>query len=419
MDKSTKAYKRAVDEYNNGNIDRAISLCEKSISINTKNSAAINLKGLLYYIKGDLDGAQKLWKMNININHDSVSEKYYKDSKKDEIRFKYFFEAVKFSEEMHINESLELLKKCNESDYNSINVNNHMAICYMRQGEYDNAVDCVKKVYSIDKKNQIAANTMKEMIKVGVVKKQVNYRVIVTFILALVIFIFIFCILMKFGPSTYKSINKFLNKKNNTLTLPMPIIKNATNDNNNNNNNKEILEKNSLTENKFPGEDLNKFIISKDYDNIYEIYSKWKDSKIEINDKVILNKALESVKTGGIEYFYNTGYKNLKNGDNSAAKIMLQKAYNEGKENYLFSEIIFTLGIVNEKLGAVDKALNLYLEYDEKFKNSTYSDITLYNIALIYDSIGQKDKAQEFAKKIGNNFPNSIYNNNRIKGFIK
>ena len=55
MDKSQKKYIKALDNYNNGYIDKAIKLCEESISINIKNSAAINLKGLLYYLNGDLD----------------------------------------------------------------------------------------------------------------------------------------------------------------------------------------------------------------------------------------------------------------------------------------------------------------------------------------------------------------------------
>lgn len=79
MEKSNKLYLKALNKYQSGYIDQAIDICEESISINMKNSASINLKGLLYYLKGDIDSAKALWKLNYEVNDDEVSKNIYKD----------------------------------------------------------------------------------------------------------------------------------------------------------------------------------------------------------------------------------------------------------------------------------------------------------------------------------------------------
>src|SRR3712207_9370980 len=88
MIKSKKIYAKAIDKYSLGYINDALRLCEESISMDVNNAPAINLKGLLYYLKGDLTSAQNLWKMNLKLNKDKISEKYLKDSKEDINRIK-------------------------------------------------------------------------------------------------------------------------------------------------------------------------------------------------------------------------------------------------------------------------------------------------------------------------------------------
>ncbi|NFI65937.1 hypothetical protein FC922_03685, partial [Clostridium botulinum] len=92
--KSRKIYTKALDNFNNGNIDKALDLCEKSISMDLKNNSAINLKGLLYYLKGDLISCKNLWKMNYHTNKDTVSYKYLQDAKLDEQFLKKYANAI-------------------------------------------------------------------------------------------------------------------------------------------------------------------------------------------------------------------------------------------------------------------------------------------------------------------------------------
>lgn len=99
MESSKKLYLKALDEYNKGYINRAIELCNESLSININNSPAINLKGLLLYLKGDLNGAKALWKINIDLNKDSISKRYLEDSLEDDIRNNLFKNASKLIKE--------------------------------------------------------------------------------------------------------------------------------------------------------------------------------------------------------------------------------------------------------------------------------------------------------------------------------
>ncbi|HEY5523841.1 MAG TPA: hypothetical protein VIK26_00730, partial [Clostridium sp.] len=62
--KKDKAYIKAVRYYEECEIEKAIKKCEESISDSLKNSSALNLKGLLLYLKGDLEGAVAQWKIN-------------------------------------------------------------------------------------------------------------------------------------------------------------------------------------------------------------------------------------------------------------------------------------------------------------------------------------------------------------------
>ena len=73
MKSNNKIYEKALSLYNNGNIDKAIELCEKGISNSLKDGKILNLKGLLLYTQGRLEEANALWKMNKDYNNDSIA----------------------------------------------------------------------------------------------------------------------------------------------------------------------------------------------------------------------------------------------------------------------------------------------------------------------------------------------------------
>src|SRR3712207_7014744 len=77
MIKSKKIYAKAIDKYSLGYINDALRLCEESISMDVNNAPAINLKGLLYYLKGDLTSAQNLWKMRSEEHTSELQSRQY------------------------------------------------------------------------------------------------------------------------------------------------------------------------------------------------------------------------------------------------------------------------------------------------------------------------------------------------------
>ena len=131
-----RAYAKALDYYENGEINKAIKQCDKAIAKNLKNRAAFNLKGLILYIIGDIEAAIFTWQTNLDYNGDNLSKNYIIDSRSDLDRLRKFKEAEKLIKELRIDEAISLLRLCKKSDFNSIKVNLNLAICYMRKGDY-------------------------------------------------------------------------------------------------------------------------------------------------------------------------------------------------------------------------------------------------------------------------------------------
>lgn len=430
MNKSTKQYKKALDYYNNGRLDKALQLCELSISDNIKNTSAINLKGLLFYLRGELDNAQSLWKMNSQMNDDSVSKKYYEDSLKDEKRRDFYNEALRLIKEMKIREALILLKKCSESDYNSINVNNYMALCYIKLGEYSAAVVCINKVLNLDKNNTEAKEYRKMLIEYGIVKKQRNYKAISISIAVLCLAVFSFTTIKSMTNKNYG----FLSFKNKPK---------VANDNKQNSTNKNIAAENKIQQQKtevqqtqkqeapkqelqkqenaaaekFPSEDVKKQVETKNYDALYDLVTKWQDKNLSINDKNLFAKAKEMLINEGTEYFYGTGSKALGSKDYNKSREYMLKAYSVGGGSYLYPHIIYMLAASYENLEDIENALKYYSEYNSRYPKGDYVETVLYKLAILNKNVDM-GKAKTYAEKLVNTYPNSMYNNSNIKEIL-
>ena len=176
MDKSDKIYVKAMNKYNDGYIDKALALCGKSISLNITNAAALNLKGILYYLKGDLENAKKMWNINYKRNNDKISKKYIKDSIRDKEKLQLYVSSLELIKSFNISGALEILEQCEDSDFNFINVNNLISLCYIKQGEYDKALPHIVKVLKTDKKNTAAIMNKKTLIEYGNLKREINYK---------------------------------------------------------------------------------------------------------------------------------------------------------------------------------------------------------------------------------------------------
>ncbi|MFL0247559.1 tetratricopeptide repeat protein [Candidatus Clostridium stratigraminis] len=420
MNNSIELYNKAVRFYNEGYIDKALEYCEKSISSNLKNTAAINLKGLLYYFKGDLDSAEALWKMNFQVNRDLVSKKYLEDIRNDRDKLLIYKEALATINELRLKEAVNLLKKCKESDFNCINVKNSLTICYIKQGDYNAAVKFIEEVLKIDRKNDIAIKNKKELISLGIVKKKLKFKYIAIPIACIIIGLalgFVVkninkAIAAKNNISEQAKISAGKNNTNEPAKAPTVSSTNAANDTIAANENTK-----TVNENIFKSEEFKSAVTNQDYEKLYSMANEWKDKELNINDKTLLQKGIELLQSSGIEYFYGKGRQALTSKDYKTSEKYFTMACDYGKEYYLYQDILYMLGFSFKNDNQIDKCIKYYEEYDSKFSNGTYEQTVLYDMSLIYKSVDVK-LAKNYASRLTKQYPKSIYNNSVINNIL-
>ena len=407
MDKATKMYKRALRSYQAGKIDKAIDVCERSISLSMKNSAAINLKGLLYYLKGNLDAAKGTWRLNVEVNRDAIAKRYLENCKNDDMKDAIYIAAVQAAGGLNIREAIGLLLECAGSDYNCINVYNTLAGCYIKVGEYDNAIDSIEKVLVIDKNNKSAIENKKVLAELGVVKKEYNYRMLMS---AAGCFLLIISSLAYFGAIKFKDRTTKINEKK--LTEKSTVKKEVK---------PEQTQKTETAKapvvQQFPYEEINKYINEKNFDQLYDITVKWRNQNLSINEKTLMAKADELLKTSGVGYFYKKGMENANKKDYEGASAYFYKAYAVGAQSDLYSEITYMLAVSLQNKGDVEKAITYFEEYAVKYPKSNYEEEVLYRLALIYKAL-DINKAKTYGERLVKTYPKSIYNNSNIKEIL-
>lgn len=377
-DENKKYYNKALDLYNKGEIDKALEVCEKGISLDLKNSNLLNLKGLLLYLKGDLNGAVAAWKINKDYNNDSIAKTYLNDSYKDESREKLFKEAERLVNNLAINEAIERLLICSESDFNMIKVNNLLALCYLRKGDYDNSKLYLNKVLSIDKNNSTAKKIYKEINEFLEVKS--NTKIFVPLLLLIFIITAI--------TISYKSglINKIINREKNELIYE---DKSKTENKEEEGNNREIKENNKADE------ENNK----EESDNLKE------ENKVT----PLTNEEIQSNYEKASTYFEEENYK--------ASKDLLIITLNSAENNHLHDDILFLLASSYDRLNEVEYAIKYFDEYLLKYDYGNYSQEAYYRMALIYKDI-DINKSKKYAKELADKYPKSIYNNQNINTIL-
>lgn len=377
-DENKKYYNKALNLYNKGEIDKALEVCEKGISLDLKNSNLLNLKGLLLYLKGDLNGAVAAWKINKDYNNDSIAKTYLNDSYKDESREKLFKEAERLVNNLAINEAIERLLICSESDFNMIKVNNLLALCYLRKGDYDNSKLYLNKVLSIDKNNSTAKKIYKEINEFLEVKS--NTKIFVPLLLLIFIITAI--------TISYKSglINKIINREKNEL----------------------IYEDKSKTENK-EEEENNREI--KENNKAAEENNKEESDNLKEENKVtpLTNEEIQSNYEKASTYFEEENYK--------ASKDLLIITLNSAENNHLHDDILFLLASSYDRLNEVEYAIKYFDEYLLKYDYGNYSQEAYYRMALIYKDI-DINKSKKYAKELADKYPKSIYNNQNINTIL-
>lgn len=376
--KDKKVYEKALDLYNKGYIDKAIEQCEIGISRNLKDSNLLNLKGLLLYLKGNIEEAVSLWKINKDYNGDNISKSYLIDIEKDFCRKELFEEAEELIKNLNIDEAIEILNICNESDFNLIGVNNNLAICYMKKGLYDNSKFYIKKVFAVDKNNITAKSINKEINEILDIKdnnKIVFKSILITFIIFMIV---------------------------STGAIAMGKLKNTP-----------------LVEEKLLNDNLSASNNIENSNTINE--SENSSSKDETKQNNIQDKNNEKIENPLTEGEITSNYINATNlfsqEKYNDAKVLLEKTIIYSEKSHLNDDILFLLASASEKIAKNEEAIKYFEQYIYKYEKGNYIEEAYYKIAILYKEINI-EKSKFYAQALVNKYKNSIYNNNIIKGIL-
>lgn len=373
-----KDYEKALASYNNGELEKALKYCEIGIAKDLKNSDLLNLKGLIFYIRGNLKEAIAIWKINKACNADFMAESYIKDSQEDEERVQLFKEAQKQIKALYIDKAIELLMLCLESDFNSIQINNTLAICYLKKGEIEKCREYLNKAISIDRHDKTSASILKEL-EIYNQDKKPKYIVPIVISIAVVIFI---------GFIGLKVIRK--EPQNN-----------------------ETLSENTQLQDKENTE-------KKETQNNEELAQNKKEDKIEeIKEEPKAEKIQETPLTlAEVQEYYGNATAKFKQGDYLGSKELLDKAVKYSSKSDLNDDILFFLASANEKLGDTDNAIKNFEEYISLYEKGNYTEEVYYKLALL-NKDKNKEKSKKYANKLVYNYPGSIYNNTNIDSILK
>ncbi|WP_459479895.1 tetratricopeptide repeat protein [Clostridium saccharoperbutylacetonicum] len=423
MDKrAKKAYEKAMNYYEKGKINKALELCEEALSEGLDNPLVLNFKGLLLYQKGNLNEAVTVWRINHKINNDAIAENYIRDSEMDQMRQDLYNEAEQALNQLKITKALELFMKCAESDFNSIDVNTKIALCYQKKGDFYRAKEYVDKALMIDGDAILAKSIYEELKQEG---NYSNYKkssktflaVIIGLVLALII-----------GVGGY-SIIKF---KNSNLTNNISADNTEESQNNEQKseedaNNSKLVEPNDKVEEESKAqtgstnldkEKLKLMIGNNDFDGIYVQLKNIKQEEIKPEDNEIYKKAISLMKDAGISKFYEAGLKYFNQNNYSEAKDELDKAYTYCEGSSIKEHIWFYRASSYAKLSDSNEAVSQFEKYYDKYPKGVYTQEALYELALLTNK-SDKEKSKKYANMLINNFPNSIYVNDNIAAIAR
>lgn len=424
----TRLYNKAMNFYNNGYINKSLEICDKILADDLSNSEALNLKGLILYQKGLLKDAQIIWKLNFDINNDKIAKKYIEDSKSDHKREKIYIEAEQNLKNMNINKALSLFRECEQSDFNSINVNTGIAMCYQRKGDNSRIKEYIDKVLLIDNESITANIIKKDLVHLGIYTKNKSMTRKAFIIITVIVIIGLISVggYNVYGKINRNNLNAQYSEKNIEEYSETEVISNIEgNDNISEINPDEKLDEvnkqsnlQNGNENRiFNNEDVLLSIKARDLDKLYEQLDGVSKESISEENLELYNKAIDLLKTEGVSKFYEYGVWYFNNENYESAKEELDKAYMYSDESYLKEHIVFYKASNASQRGNNIDALKLYKEYYSLYPNGTYIEGVLYELALLTNTTN-KSMGKEYAKELISNYPNSLYINDYIREIV-
>ncbi|MBZ0313590.1 hypothetical protein PMX22_04900 [Clostridium butyricum] len=419
-----KQYNKAMNFYNNGQMNRALEICENILANDLSCSEVLNLKGLMLYQKGLLKEAKIVWKLNCDINTDSVAKKYIEDCKSDDERIEKYKDAEYNLKNMNIDKAMMLFRECMESEFNSIKVNTGIAMCYMRKGDNYRAKEFIDKALHIDNEAVTANALKKDLINLGLYS---NENRVSKKVLSVITVLFIIGAICVGGYSIYTkvSLNNSISK-DSSLNTEEDIKKDESlgSDSNKDTNDSDQEDQNLENEQAdkkeaiFNNENVALLLKNKDVDKLYDEINMVNKETLSGQDLELYNNAIELLTTNGVSKFYEYGVWYFNNGNYNSAKVELEKAYKYCDKSDLKEHIVFYKGSTASQLGDNSEALKLYKEYYSLYPKGAYIEGVLYELALLTNTTN-KNMGKEYARELVNNYPNSLYINDYIRDIVK
>lgn len=419
-----KQYNKAMNFYNNGKMNRALEICENILANDLSCSEVLNLKGLMLYQKGLLKEAKIVWKLNYDINNDSVAKKYIEDCKSDDERIEKYKDAEYNLKNMNIDKAMMLFRECMESEFNSIKVNTGIAMCYMRKGDNYRAKEFIDKALHIDNEAVTANALKKDLINLGLYS---NENRVSKKVLSVITVLFIIGAICVGGYSIYTkvSLNNSISK-DSSLNTEEDIKKDESlgSDSNKDTNDSDQEDQNLENEQAdkkeaiFNNENVALLLKNKDVDKLYDEINMVNKETLSGQDLELYNNAIELLRTNGVSKFYEYGVWYFNNGNYNSAKVELEKAYKYCDKSDLKEHIVFYKGSTASQLGDNSEALKLYKEYYTLYPKGAYIEGVLYELALLTNTTNN-NMGKEYARELVNNYPNSLYINDYIRDIVK
>ena len=414
MKGSKKIYEKAVKYFHNGDLEKALKALDEAIAINMKNSAALNLKGMIFYLIGRGKDAEETWQINVDFNDDDIAKSYIKAYMEDiinENEKKYRTALIKIKE-VKLREAIKLLKEASVSDFNIINVRNALSYCYIKQRNFTVAREHIEKVLEMDSKNKVAKENLEIVNKQGeyykVEKKPLSKKKIIIGSATVVGIIMGGVLINSTG---------FIDGNSKKTTETVEVKKE---DKKQETVKKEEVKKEEVVEKKtFDIDELKIAISDKAYEDIEKLILLADKESLSKEEKVVYEEAKTLISSNGAEYFYHRGVKQFKSKNFGEAKERFLKAYDYSEENYLKKHITYMLAVSYEKLKDDENAIKYYEAYSKENNNEEegYLAEVLYKLATLNES-KNKEKSKKFARRLRDQYADSIYNNEKIESIL-
>lgn len=414
MRKSKFYYKKGLKYFNKGELEKAIASLDIAISHDMKNSKALNLRGVIYNIKGQDQKALTSWNININFNNDEIARKYIENYEFDKINILRYEKALKYINKLEMKQAIKILEDATASEYNILNVRNTLSSCYINQLNFELAKKNSEIVLHKDRNN---IEAKKNILKIKKELKSNNKSIKTysrTISLGLILFSgIIFLVLSnpsegknKIVKEEIKKVDEIIEKVESNLDESISNVEN--------NSDSKISSKISFTVN-----EMSEFLDDENYKAVDKILKNFNLAELTQQEKEIVNSSYNIMKSKGIEYFYQDGRNELKKNNFANAKDLFIKALEYSQGTYLDKHIIYFTGVCFEKLEEENKAVEYYERYAIEYSNdSSYMEEVLYKLSVL-NMDKDKEKSEKYASILSKNYIDSIYNNEIIKNILK